>query len=385
MIKANIKKMEEYKPPLEGRASKKYLLLDFNERTSAPSLKVKRALKNFIDKDKLQTYPEYGDLDKKIANYAKVRDSQVMVTNGSDQAIDIIFRAYVGERDKVIIPSPSFAMFYQSAEIQGANILKPFYKKDSAPEPRRNRLAATLQGKQVRCGASLSFPLKETLDLINTRVKPRSRESRYRAKLIVICNPNNPTGTPLPIKDVEKILRKAKKKGAAVLHDEAYFEFCGITDKSLVAKYDNLYITRTFSKAFGLPSIRAGYVLSQKKNIQELLKIRGPYDVSMFAKTAILAALNNAKYMKDYVGEVMKKSKPRFEKFLRERRITFFSSAANFLLVKIPHSEKTYKTLKSQGILVRPREGPNINKTIRISVGNKAETNQLIDTLNKIM
>ena len=242
-------------------------------------------------------------------------------------------------------------MFYQSAEIQGADILTPLYYKQS-----------------------LSFPLEETLDLINTKVK-----------LIVICNPNNPTGTPLPIEDVEKVLKRAKKKGASVLHDEAYFEFCGITAKSLIAKYDNLYIARTFSKAFGLPSIRAGYVLSQKKNIQELLKIRGPYDVSMFAKTAILAALDSTKYMKDYVREVMKKSKPRLEKFLKEKDVAFFPSAANFLLVKIPHPEKVYKTLKSRGILVRPRKGPNINGTVRISIGTKEETDRLVDTLNKIM
>ncbi len=350
MIRENIKKMEEYKPPLEGRAKKNYLLLDFNEMTTEPSPQIKRALKKFIDSGKLQAYPEYGNLNKKIADYAGVKVSEVIPTNGSDQAIDIVFRAVLAPKDKVIIPTPSFAMFYQSAKIQGACILKPFYNRKD-----------------------LSFPLKEVLDLINRKVK-----------LIVICNPNNPTGSFISVNKVEKILKKAKRKGATVLHDEAYFEFSKITAKDLIAKYDNLFITRTFSKAFGLASLRCGYVISQKDNIKQLLKIRGPYDVNMCAKTAVLAALGNIKYMTSYVKRIMEKSKPKLEEFLTKKKITFFPSKANFLLIKVSQPEKVYKFLKKKGILVRPRNDPVIKNTIRISIGTVRETERFIKIFRTI-
>lgn len=363
-FRENIQKMSPYKPPLEGRASKGYLLLDFNEMTIEPSPRVKKALKDFVDSGRLQVYPEYGDLDSRIADYAEVKPSQVMVTNGSDQGIDVIFRAFVKDGDKVIIPTPSFPMFYQSAGVQGAEILKPIYKKN------------------------LSFPLKEILDLINKDIK-----------LIVICNPNNPTGTAVSIQDFLKILKKAKDNEVAVLHDEAYFEFtrfwrrnlqqsrtfCGITAKDLIDEYNNLFITRTLSKQFGIASIRAGYVLSQEQNIKELLKIRGPYDVNMFAKMAILAALDDAEYARNYIVEVMEKSKPKLEEFFRKNKVKFWQSAANFFLVKPTNQKKALEVLESEGILVRPREGPNIEGTIRVSVGTQKDTEQFIKAYSKLL
>ena len=349
-FRENIQKMSPYKPPLEGRARKGYLLLDFNEMTIEPSPKVKKALKEFVDSGRLQVYPEYGDLDAKVAQYAGVESSEVMVTNGSDQGIDVIFRAFVEKGDKVIIPTPSFAMFYQSAAIQGAEVLEPLYKED------------------------LSFPLEETLDLIDKGVK-----------LVVICNPNNPTGTALSKENVEKILEKAKDNNVAVLHDEAYFEFSGITAKDLIPDFDNLFITRTLSKQFGIAAARPGYVLSQERNIKELLKIRGPYDVNMFAKAAIEAALDDVDYVKNYIKEAMEKSKPKLEKFFKENNVKYWQGPANFFLVRPDDQKKTIEVLESEGILVRPRKGPNIEGTIRVSIGTLEDTERFIEAYSKLL
>jgi len=349
-IKDRIKKMSHYKPPLEGRASKPYLLLDFNERTTGASPKVKKALKEFIDKDRLQVYPEYGDLEVKIAEYAKIKPGQAMVTNGGDQGIDIICRAHLDPGDKVIIPFPEFAMHYQSSGIQGAEILEPPYKEE---------------GK---------LPLDEILGLMEDE----------KVKLIIFSNPNNPTGIFTPIEDVEKILIKAKEKDITVLHDEAYYEFSGITCKDLIEKYNNLYIIRTFAKAFGIVASRAGYVISNEENIQELLKIRGPYDVNMFAKMAVLAALADIKYMEDYVREVMEESKPKLEQFLRERNIFFYPSRANFLLLRFKDPEKIIKNLESEGILVRPKSAPDGQKAVRVSIGKVEDTERFIRAVDRV-
>ncbi len=171
-----IQQMKQYNPPLSGRNTLRGLLLDFNERTTPPSSKVTNAIKKYLTADQLQLYPEYGELEKKIARYSGVKAEQLILTNGSDQAIDLIFRTFTGYGDTVVIPTPSFAMFTQCAEIVGNKIICPIYEKDS-----------------------LSFPFKELLEMIDSSVK-----------LIVICNPNNPTGTVVNLSVIEKIAQKAK-------------------------------------------------------------------------------------------------------------------------------------------------------------------------------
>jgi histidinol-phosphate aminotransferase len=210
-------------------------------------------------------------------------------------------------------------------------------------------------------------------------------EKEKKVRLIIFSNPNNPTGISTPISEVKKILEKAEEKDIAVLHDEAYFEFSEITAKDLIKKYDNLYIIRTFAKAFGLVSARAGYVISREENIQELLKIRGPYDVNMFAKTAIMAALEDTKYMEDYVGEVMKKSKPKLEAFLRGKEIFFYPSAANFLLLKITSPEKIIEGLKDKGILVRPKAALDSQKAVRVSIGTLEDIEEFIRVFKEVL
>ena len=348
-VKSTIQKMNPYSPPLEGRASEGYLLLDFNEMTIEPSPKVKRALKEFVDSGRIQVYPEYGDLDKVIAKYVGCEAGEVLVTNGSDQAIEVILRTFLEKGDKIVIPSPSFAMFYQSAQVQGAEIITPHYTKEN-----------------------LDFPLTEVLNLLE-----------QRPTCLILCNPNNPTGTAITKEDVHKMLEKAKENNVVVLHDEAYFEFSGITAKDFIQEFDNLFITRTFSKQFGLAALRIGYVISQKKNIEELRKIRGPYDVNMFAKTAVVAALDDIDYARKYATEVMEEAKPRVEAFFREHHIKFYESSANFLLIEPKDSEKTFEVLKAKGIVVRPRK--DLPGTIRISIGTLNDTERFIQAYSSLL
>lgn len=346
-IRENIKAMEPYNPPLEGRASKGYLLLDFNEMTIETSPKVKQALHDFIDGKRVQVYPEYGNLNEVVAQYAGCNADEVIVTNGSDQAIDIVMRAFVEKGDRVVIPSPSFAMEYQSALVQGAKILEPRYQ-----EP------------------DLSFPIDEVLQLLDSS-----------PKLLVLCNPNNPTGGDIPMRDVQRILEKAREKDVAVLHDEAYFEFSGITAIDFIKDFDNLCITRTLSKQFGIASVRAGYLISQEQNIREFMKIRGPYDVNMFAATAIRAAISDVEYSRAYIQEVMKKTKPMLEEFFNKHNIMFYPSKANFLLVKPEDPQNVLRILGEEGILVRPRR--DVPGTLRVSVGTVKDTERFMLAYSK--
>ncbi len=347
-----IQNMKPYCPPLDNRRNYKGMLLDFNERTLPVSKNVTKAIKNFLSENKIQVYPEYFDLNGKIANYVGVSSDQIMITNGSDQGIDLIFRTFTNKGEKVIIPSPSFAMFYQCAEVCANEIVMPKYYENA--------------------NGDLAFPLDEVLDAIDAKTK-----------LIIICNPNNPTGTLVPLDDIKKILDKAKKFNAIVYIDEAYAEFSKVSASSLIETSENLIITRTFSKAFGLCALRIGYVITNKNLISEMIKVRGPYDINMAAYFAAKASLDDVKNVEDYVNEVMNKAKPMVEEFFKENGIKYFSSCANFILFKPKDSAKTFDLLKENGILVRPRSGANIEGTIRVTIGTVKEMKQFIKFFKK--
>ncbi len=345
MFKEQIGNMDQYKPPLEGR-SNGFLLLDFNERTIPPHALVTQSIKEYVDSGRFQIYPEYGDVNKIVADYASVKENQVCITNGSDQGIDIVVRGIVSRGDKVILPVPTFAMLEQSAKVEGADIISPRYS-----------------------GENLDFPLEEVMNGINKDIK-----------LVIICNPNNPTGTVVKKEQSEAVIKRAKSFNVPVLVDEAYHEFSPEnTVADLVDKYDNLFVTRSLSKIMGVSSLRAGYVISQKQNIEELKKIRGPYDVNMVAVAAIKALRHPEVVgnMKDYVKEVMEVLKPTLEDFYRANNIQFFPSGAGFHLIK---AEGLYDFLKSSEspfpILVRPRSDPK--GTVRVSIGTREDTAKYI-------
>lgn len=336
-----IRRMRTYNPPIEQRTKFKGLRLDFNERLAPLPAKVIEAIQGFYPQ-RFMVYPSYGDLVEKIAKYAQVDADSLMITNGSDQGMELIFRTFVSAGDKVIIPSPSFAMFYQVARVQGAEIIKPKYKSDG------------------------SFPFKKVMELL-----------KQKLKMVIICNPNNPTGTLLPLEKIKAIL---KASGDTLVYvDEAYFEFSEITAVKLIEKYPNLFVTRTFSKAFGLAALRIGYLISCKENINEMLKVRGPYDINQIAKVAAGASLKTLPELKQYCDEVMKEAKPFTEEFLREKEVKFFPSGANFIYFKEPLTGFSDK-LKENGILIRPQA----DGYARITIGTLSQMQRFAKIFNQI-
>lgn len=348
IFKKHITEMKAYTPPLEGRNKADYTLLDFNERTVPVSNEVKQALIDFINNDSLQQYPAYGDLTEQIAAYCHVNSDQVMITNGSDQGIDLIFRAACQAGDEVIVPSPGFAMYSQCAGIENLKLVQPHYSRVNG------------------------FPVDEVLGAIS----PATR-------LIVISNPNNPCGTLIPAETILRIARAAPD--TAVMVDECYFEYSQVTVADCLSSHPNLLITRTFSKTWGLPTIRLGYVLSAAENIRALLNIRGPYDINQFAVVAARVALENPEYMRDYVHEVMQQSKPLLEQFLDERQISYWASGANYLWLFPEHPQSVNEQLQKNGILVRPKADIDGNLGLRVTVGTLTQTRHLIDILKNVV
>lgn len=346
----HIKDIAPYSPPLNGRLDFSGDLLDFNERTTEPSKKVKVALKEFFQGGKIQRYPEYVGLQEKIAKYAKVDISQIMITNGSDHGIDIIFRTFVDKRDTIIMSVPTFPMFMQYAQMLGCRVLKIPYKK-----------------------IDFKFPVAEILQLLKNK----------RPKLIVVCNPNNPTGTIVPIKEIGVMARSAPD--SIFMIDEAYFEFSGVSAVPLLSKFSNIIIVRTFSKAFGLASLRIGYVVASENHIREMMKVRGPYAINMVAHIAASAALDDAENMKMYTQKVMVKAKPLVEIFFKKNNILFYESGANFILFKPESKQEVYEYLKKNNILVRPQSTKGIEDMLRVSIGTVKQMKRFIKIYSQLL
>ncbi|MDD3067172.1 MAG: histidinol-phosphate transaminase [Candidatus Gracilibacteria bacterium] len=348
-INTNLRNLKAYTPPLEGRSDFNGLLLDFNEALIPISVKVQKALLDFTKQNKFRIYPEYGDLKSKIAKYVGCKQNMVFPTNGSYEAIELIFKTFTQNRDEVIIPSPSFAMFAQCAKVNG------------------NKLVSISYGEKGE------FPFEEVLRSINSKTK-----------LVIICNPNNPTGGLLPLASIEKITRKAKRNNAMVMVDEAYFEYSQLSALPLLQKFPNLIITRTFSKAFGLAGLRIGYLIASPIIIAEIQKIGSPYSVNCFASSAAKTALSDIASMRKYRAEVMQKAKPLVEKFLQAEGIEFLPSSANFILLKLSNSQKILKELQKQGFLLRPREWKK-EIYLRITIGTIAQMRSFLKTFKTLI
>jgi histidinol-phosphate aminotransferase len=288
--------MAPYHPPTGGRADK--LRLDFNENTIGCSPKVIEFLKQRLDESRLAVYPEYAEAKRDLAAYFKVAENEMLLTNGTDEAIQVLINTYVDDEDEVIILRPSYAMYKFYAEVAGGNVRELDYR-----------------------AGTLAFPLEELLETI----QPTTRA-------VLISNPNNPTGTSVKIDGIERILKRAAN--AAVLIDEAYYEFCGITALRHIVEYPNLFVSRTFSKVYGMAGMRLGCVFSQAGNIEVMHKCQSPYSVNTLAALAARAAVQDGAFISRYVTEVLA-ARELVYVGLEKLGIPYFDSDGNFVLMNI--------------------------------------------------
>lgn len=339
--------MSAYTPPLDGRNPKTYTLLDFNERTIPVSEPIVNALTQFILDGRLQQYPAYGGIVSRLASYAGVDDDQLMITNGSDQGIDLVFRAVAKENAEAIIPGPSFAMYHQCAKVEAMKIIEPMYTKQKG------------------------YPLQEVLVAISPQTA-----------IIIVSNPNNPCGTIVSQDEIASISKAAPH--AAILVDECYFEYSRETILPLLNELPNVFVTRTFSKTWGIPSLRFGYLISSADHIRALCNVRGPYDINQLAVVAAEAALDNPDYTEAYVDEVMQRAKPQLESWFAKQGIEFWKSTANYIWAFPNDAEKLNEYLNKHGVLVRPKAYAN-KLGLRITIGTVEQTQALISLFDSYL
>jgi histidinol-phosphate aminotransferase len=337
--------MAPYSPPTAGRAGK--LRLDFNENTVGASPKVAEFLKNHLGAEGLSIYPEYAETKAALAGFFAVPEDRFLLTNGTDEAIQVLINTFVDDGGEAVTLHPSYAMYRFYAELAGARVREIPYR-----------------------AGTLEFPLEELLAALTPATKA-----------VLISNPNNPTGTGIDLPEIERILAAAPE--AAVLIDEAYYEFCGVTALGLLGRYPNLFVSRTFSKAYGMAAMRLGCLFSQEANCAWMRKAQSPYSVNALAALAARAAVEDPEYTRNYVAEVLEAREMVYAGF-RRMGIAFFPSRANFVLFQAgARSAEIRDKLRASGVLVRDR-GYEIPGCVRVTVGTRGQVKRFFEELEKI-
>jgi histidinol-phosphate aminotransferase len=345
MLKARkcVREIREYHSPLSSFDFD--LRLDMNENTTGCSPRVLAKL-NSMDAKTLALYPPREPGEKMVADFLGVQPSQLLLTNGADEAIDLLCRAYLDAGDEIIVVVPTFAMYEVFAQTTGAKVVR------------------------VPAGPEFSFPGEAVVQAVNPRTK-----------MVVIINPNNPTGQTANRADILKVLEAAPD--AAVLLDEAYFDFYGQTLMDQIGKIPNLFVARTFSKAYGLAGMRLGVLAGDTEQISVLRRMCPPFNINTCALACLAEALADRQFVADYVQQV-KISRAWLQQQLESLGFKCWPSQTNFLLCKFGDSKKVIlEAMHASGISLRDR--PDCEGCARISIGKQHEMERVVDALKQAL
>lgn len=340
-----VRNLPTYHPPLGGRTG---LRLDFNENTVGCSPRVLEKLRR-IDFEELARYPEREPVEAVVAEHLGVRADELLLTNGVDEAIHLLCEAYLDPSDEVCLVVPTFSMYEIFAKATGAKVVN------------------------VPADENFAFPLQAIRQQINAAMR-----------LIVIANPNNPTGSAASVEDLLAVADSAPN--AALLIDEAYFEFHGETLLRQWTDRPNVFVARTFSKAYGLAGLRVGILCGHREQMESVRSVASPYNVNSVALTCLPEALADEEYVRGYVEQVLE-GRDRLQVELERLGIHYWPSRANFVLMRLGDLTSAFICgMRERGILVRDRSRDyGCQGCVRITLGSNEQTDRLLDALRGVL
>ena len=339
----------------EQLEDREYIRLNTNESPFPPSPLVMKAMEDF-DLSKMRLYPDpfSTSLRKKIADKYGILPENVLVTNGSDDVLSFAFTAFneIGTKGEgkasVVFPDVTYNFYEILCGLHGVRY------------------------RTIPVGGDMTV---DPADYMNAGAN------------VVLPNPNAPTGTALPLSDIEKIV--SSNRDHVVLIDEAYIDFGWETAVPLIKKYDNLLISQTYSKSRSFAGGRVGFALGDKGIISDLLKIQqsqSPYNVNSISLKLAEAALDDEEYYLENCRTI-RENRRYTRNALLEMGFRALPSSTNFVFAKHPDIKgaEIYEELKKRGILVRHFDRDRIRGYNRISIGTKAQMDRLIEALAEII
>ncbi|HYW41075.1 MAG TPA: histidinol-phosphate transaminase [Terriglobales bacterium] len=335
--------LSPYRSPVVSRDG---LSLDLNESMAGCSPRVLSRLRSLSAAD-VSLYPQREIGERLIAHFLGIAPEQVLLTNGIDEALSLLFTTYLGPSDELLFADPTFVMYPMLGEALGAQVVR------------------------LQSGEDLALPVADLL----ARISPRTR-------VIAIANPNNPTGLAAAREDLLRIAEAAPD--AAVLVDEAYFEFCGETLMPDLAHHPNLFVARTFSKAYGLAGLRLGVLIGAAEQISYLRRFSLPFNVNSVVLTCLEEALADQAFVSDHVAQV-KQGRERLAQLFDELGLRFWPSQTNFVLVRVGAPAQTFvESMQRCGVLVRDSSAnPGCEGCVRITVGTAKQMDGVLQAIRE--
>ncbi len=357
MTLLNFKKIniESYRPGKSSIGKKKNLTkLSANEGALGASKSIKKIN---LNKLKIDKYPDSKckQLRREIAKTYKCKFEKTICGSGSDEIIQMLCQLFLSKNDEVVLPEYSFLMYRIYAKIAGAKII--FAKEKN---------------------------FKVSVDNLISKVSKKT-------KVVFLANPNNPTGTYLTINEIKDLRKKLNKKVLLVI-DDAYFEY--VKDKNYRSGLDlflnssNVFILRTFSKIYGLASLRIGWGYGPKEIVDALFKIKPPFNVNKIAQISAIESLKDKKFVVKSIKHNLYWSK-KLKIFFDNKNINTNNCSANFFLLDFNSCKFSanyiYKKLQEKGIILRKMDNYNMTNKLRVTIGSSSENKKLISCLNNLI
>jgi histidinol-phosphate aminotransferase len=341
LVRPNVFEMQAYSSARDEFEGDGNVFLDANENALGSAV---------LGNCHRYTDPKQWELKEKLAKIKGIKPDQIFFGNGSDEAIDLLFRAFCEpQKDRALVFPPTYGMYKVQANINNTPV------------------------DEIPLNSDFSLPVSKAEQVINPNTK-----------LLFICSPNNPSGNLIAKPDIIRILESFK---GLVIVDEAYIDFA--EEGSMLPEidnYPNLVVLQTFSKAWGMAALRLGMAFAQSKTIAILNKIKYPYNVNILTQEYACKAIDRIQQKNDMVSIIIKertKLKSELEKISLIEHV--YNSDANFLLTKVTQATQVYKELVKKGIIVRNRSNITLcTDCLRITVGSETENIELVKQIKDI-
>jgi histidinol-phosphate aminotransferase len=297
-------------------------------------------------------YPDFvpDSLRAHLSQYLGWHKEGILVGNGSNELLQATLMVMVGNRTKVAIPSPTFTVYGLISTILGARVIS------------------------IPLNPDMSFNIDALIE----------RSAASGARVLVICTPNNPTGSVLGETGLKCILEGFP---GHVLLDEAYHEFCGQTALKFLEAYPRLIITRTFSKAMGMAGLRVGYLMAHAELVEQISKAKLPYNINQFSLTAAQVALENMDRFRPAIDAIISERERLGKELGQIPGIKVYPTGANFFLFQVPvPPPAVFEKLYQEGILIRNVSSyPMLSQCLRVSVGTREENDRFLASLHRCL